>query len=194
MNNKRPQYTKSKFKMFSSCFIFYDNTGTLSLRLWFPNMPLLVLWLNIDFSIQAEAALNLGSCPHPPCKADALVWSWTAVTGLAPCPPAAWRGGEGSTSSSANLRSSEGTRRVLSLRRTREDTLTLHISWSKAQDSRAEEYKKETLQCTHTPATALNNKHINCFSWSAETWARCQYNTGSWEHPNTLHTIAATAQ
>lgn len=38
------------------------------------------------------------------------------------------------------------------------------------------------------------NKHINCFSWSAKAWARCQYNTGSCDHPNTLHTVGVTAQ
>lgn len=160
MNNKRPQYTKSKFKMFSSCFIFYDNTGTLSFRLWFPNMPLLVLWLNIDFSIQAEAALNLGSCPHPLCKTDPRVWSWTAVAGLAPCPRAAWRAGEGSTSSSANSHSSEGT--VRAVLGGRDDMHTLHTSWSKAQDSQAKEYKKRLCNilinlpwsCTNTTASA----------------------------------------
>lgn len=93
MNNKRPQYTKSKFKMFSSCFIFYDNTGTPSLRLWFPNMPLLVLWLNIDFSIQAEAALNLGSCPIP--WAKQMPWSGVEQQWLALPPALLLPGGRG---------------------------------------------------------------------------------------------------
>lgn len=78
--------------MFSSCFIFYDNTETLLFRLWFPTMPLLVLWLNIDLSVGAEAVLNFSSCPQTPCKIVALVWSWTAVAGVASCPRAAWRG------------------------------------------------------------------------------------------------------
>lgn len=140
MNNKKPQYTKCKFKMFSSCFIFYDNTGILSLRLWFPNMPLLVLWQNIDFSIQAEAALNLGSCPHPLCTADAVVWSWTAVAGLAPCPPAAWRVGKGAHPALPIYAAVQSKCSVSGGRG--EYILTLHTSWSK-RDSWAKEYRKK---------------------------------------------------
>lgn len=94
------------------------------------------------FLIHAEAALNLGSCPQPPCKTDALVWSWTAVAGLAPAlvlPGEVVKGAcpvmpiytAGKVQSECSVLGGRG-----------EDIYALHTSWSKAQDSRAKHYKK----------------------------------------------------
>lgn len=184
MNNKRPQYTKSKFKMFSSCFIFYDNTETLSFRLWFPAMPLLVLWLNIDFSIGAETVLNLGSSLQAPCKIAALVWSWTAVAGVASCPCAAWRDGKGSRSSCVNLRSNETAVQVLSLKRKRRRHACLLEQRTRQQSKSIQKEILHILINLQRSQTAVwTAKHINCFSWSAKARVRSQYNTGPYYLP-----------
>lgn len=144
--------------MFSSCFIFSDNTETLSFRLWFPTMPLLVLWPNIDCSVGAEAVSNLSSCPQPPCKTVALVRSWTAVPGVASCPCAAWRSSEGSTSSCVNLHSSEAAVQVLSLKRKRRRHAHL---LEQCMRQKSKSIQREILQYIYKPAM-VPNSCMNC--------------------------------
>lgn len=111
-------------------------------------MPLLVLWLNIDFSIGAEAILNPGSCPQTPCKTAALSWSRAEPAGAASQPRAAWRGAVG-----AHPLGDTHTEMKLGPRNRRTHTLPSRERRRKQSKSAQE----EILQYPYKPARVLSN-------------------------------------
>lgn len=123
-------------------------------------MPVLVLWLNIDFSVLAEAALNLGSCPLPCVKQmprSGAEQQWLALPPALVLPGGLGKGARPALPIYTAVKA-ESECSVLGGKGG--DMHTFHSSWSKTQDSQAKEYKKRisniliNLQQSRTNTTA----------------------------------------